>query len=71
MITGVFSPRRGRLLAAHGNAMGSIRYKIRSHTRGAPFGASDLAEVLNSFLKNAEQLIHRVLIVNHPENSDE
>ena len=27
MITGVFSPRRGSLHAAHGNAVGMVRYK--------------------------------------------
>ena len=31
-----FSPRRGSLRAAHGNAMGLTRYKTVSPTRGAP-----------------------------------
>jgi hypothetical protein len=30
MITGVFLPQRGRILAAHGNAMGMVRYKPQS-----------------------------------------
>ena len=35
MITGVFSPRRGSLLAAHGNAVGMVRYK-RQALKGRP-----------------------------------
>ena len=38
MITGVPPPRRGRPLAAHGNAVGLIRFKTLSPTRGAPSG---------------------------------